>query len=420
MPRYKTLRVLTALLIVLCVIAVPIYYHLYREARANWIATKTAPDRLQSSVPLQNAKYPTMEGVSHLEEPVAPDIKSEAIWDGRKVMPFRSIDYPRMVQAAKADFLNDNDYILGITANGESRAYPTRYVFFHHAVNDKIGKPKLGQTYVAITYCGVCNTGIRYDPIHNGRPVLFDFYGLYNGMVALCDRKTESVFLQGEGRVINGPLIGIRFKTGPLLDTTWGQWKKLHPDTLVMSPDTPYIQFYHPKGYREQRDYTSFPGNTFASTVTRGDLRLRPFDKVLAVTQNRKHAPTMTALHRAYPIETLVRTGDVVNDTLGAVPIAVWFDPNTAAAVAVSRRVDGKTLTFEARKQPDSTTAFYDRETGTRWSIEGLGEEGALAGKKLQRLDSHLSRWYGWAASFPDTSIYGRNDPPQPGNPFAL
>jgi hypothetical protein len=44
--------------------------------------------------------------------------------------------------------------------------------------------------------------------------------------------------------------------------------------------------------------------------------------------------------------------------------------------------------------------------------------EGPLAGKQLAVVENHLSQWYGWAAFFPETTIFGRTDPPQPGNPF--
>ena len=63
----------------------------------------------------------------------APALVKEALWDGRKIAPFRALDDPPMVKASEADFLADGDYILGITLNGESRAYPTRFIWFHHA-----------------------------------------------------------------------------------------------------------------------------------------------------------------------------------------------------------------------------------------------------------------------------------------------
>jgi hypothetical protein len=348
--------------------------------------------------------------------PVAADVVATALWDGRKIAPFRALDDPPMVKSAAANFLDDGDYVLGITVNGDSRAYPARFASWHHVVNDRLGREDAGgEVPVAVTYCSVCNTGIAYDRRLEGTARLLDFFGLYNGVVALCDRETESAFLQVDGRFVTGTLLGKKLKPLPLLDTTWGEWKRLHPDTRVMSPETPYRARYRPRGQAEARGYDRFPAPFFAPSVTRGDRRLPPFEKVLGVTLPAAEADS---LYRAYPVRALEAAGGAVNDTLGEVPVAVLFDPASATAVACSRRVDERVLTLEARKGADGRLAFFDRETGTRWSLEGRGEEGPLAGKALPRLENHLSQWYGWVAFFPSTTIYGRNDPPQPGNPF--
>lgn len=352
------------------------------------------------------------------KDAIADDIKPEALWDGRKIVPFHALDYPKMVKATEADFLDDNEYVLALTVKGESRAYPTRFVWWHHFVNDKIGKPG-EETPVLISYCSVCNTGIRYDPTVGGKPRLFDFYGLYNAVAIMCDRETESVWLQVSGRAVKGPMLGAQLKPGPLLDTTWGKWKKLHPDTLVMSPDNEYKSHYQPKGKAEPRGYEKFPAPFFRPTVVNGDKRLPPFDKVLGVALPQMAADgKLTSLRRAYPIKALKEANGVLNDRFGETPVVALLELDTDTANAFSRTLEGKTLTFEARKQADDSYAIYDKETGTRWNIEGKGEEGALAGKTLDRLENHLSQWYGWAAYFPETTLYGRTDPPQPGIPF--
>lgn len=83
-------------------------------------------------------------------------------------------------------------------------------------------------------------------------------------------------------------------------------------------------------------------------------------------------------------------------------------------ANAFVRRVEGRVLTFEAKRSAEGRILFYDRETATRWDIAGRAEEGPLKGRRLARIENHLSQWYGWVAYFPDTTIYGRTDPPQP------
>lgn len=348
--------------------------------------------------------------------PLAPGIKAEALWDGRKIVPFKAIDNPKMVPASAADFMADGEYVLGVTVNGESRAYPTRFAWWHHVINDQIGNVPY-----AVTYCSVCNTALRFDLRSGGKTLKLDFYGLYNGVVTLCDRETGSVVLQVEGRVVTGPLLNTRLKKDPVLDTTWAQWKKLHPDTKVMSPDNEFAKFYRAKDMPEPRGYDRFPRPFFQATLTRGDLRLPPFEKVLgvAVEPPAKAAGEAAAtVRRAYPIQKVKAAGNVVNDEVAGVPMAVLLEPDTVTAVAVSRMLEGKTLTFEARSQPEGKVVFYDRETGTRWSVEGVGLEGALAGKSLARIENHLSQWYGWAAYFPETTLFGHSGPPQPGDPF--
>src|SRR5689334_21991236 len=86
---------------------------------------------------------PPLEKAKQIEN-LAPDIKAEALWDGRKMAPFKALDNPKMVKAAAVNFLDDKDYVLGLNINGESRAYPTRFIWWHHIINDRAGLPEAG------------------------------------------------------------------------------------------------------------------------------------------------------------------------------------------------------------------------------------------------------------------------------------
>jgi hypothetical protein len=346
---------------------------------------------------------------------VAPDIDRTALWDGRKAVEFHSINLPKMVRAADANFLIDDEYVLGITGHGESRAYPTRFASWHHIINDRIGKKENGgPSFVTVTYCIVCNSGMRFEtPLIKDQPLTFDFYGLYNGVMTMYDTNTKSVWLQVSGRAVKGPLLDTTLKCGPLLDTTWGQWKRLHPDTLVMAPDPSFNDCYEPKGSVMVRGYSNFPAAYFRKTLTHRDTRLPMFESVLAVTlpatEDTQLAGNTHTLYRAFPVKAFKGKTSVVNDTMGATPIAVFFMAGTETVAAVTRIVAGQTLTLEVRKGPKGKPAFYDKETGTRWNVEGKAEEGPLAGEELARIDSHMSQWYGWVSYFPQTTIYGQD-----------
>ena len=236
----------------------------------------------------------------------------------------------------------------------------------------------------------------------------------------MFDKETESVWLQVGGRAIKGTMLGSRLTSAPVTNTTWKQWKKLNPKTLVMSPDTPYVRFYTPRGKNLERGTPNgFPAPYFRTSMVRGDKRLNPWEMTLGVIMPLEEKPSapdgiLKARYQCYPFSELKKTTGVINDELEKKPIAIFFDAENQTANAFLRQIEGKTLTFEAKKNADGDMVYTDKETKTEWNLEGLGTAGTLKGKSLTRLDSHLSEWYGWVAYFPDTTIYGRSDPPEP------
>jgi hypothetical protein len=56
-----------------------------------------------------------------------------------RTTPFVPLDNPKVLPAGQATFLTAEDRVLGITINGESRAYPLRMMTYHHIANDVLG-----------------------------------------------------------------------------------------------------------------------------------------------------------------------------------------------------------------------------------------------------------------------------------------
>lgn len=52
---------------------------------------------------------------------------------------FVPLDNPDVVAAEAVSFLQPDDRVLGVTVNGESRAYPVSMMTFHHVANDVVG-----------------------------------------------------------------------------------------------------------------------------------------------------------------------------------------------------------------------------------------------------------------------------------------
>lgn len=84
---------------------------------------------------------------------------------------------------------------------------------------------------------------------------------------------------------------------------------------------------------------------------------------------------------RAYPIQVLI-WHEIVNDTVGGVPVAVTYCPLCDSAIALDRRLGGRVLDFgTSGRRYRSNLVMYDRQTKSLWSqFIGTAIAGVLSG----------------------------------------
>jgi len=259
-----------------------------------------------------------------------------------------AIDQPRFIKADAVDFLARDDEVLGLVAQGEARAYPIKIMDWHEIVNDRIdGEP------IAITYCPLCGSGIAFRAEQAGRALSFGVSGLlYNSDLLLYDRQTESLWSQIAKQAIAGPLVGTELTALPLVHTTWGAWRRAHPQTQVLSTET-----------GERRDYDRAPYGGYANEpglyfpVSARSKRYHPKERVLGVEVNGQF--------KAYPFSELSQTDGSVSDKVGGRPIEVRFDWAQPSAQA-----------FDAEGHPLPATTLF---------------------------------WFAWYAFHPETAVYQAN-----------
>jgi len=97
---------------------------------------------------------------------------------------------------------------------------------------------------------------------------------------------------------------------------------------------------------------------------------------------------------KAYPVQVLM-WHEIVNDTIGGVPVSVTFCPLCNAVVVFDRRLDGQVLDFGTTgKLRYSDLVMYDRQTESWWQqFLGKAITGKLTGKVLKVLPSRLESW---------------------------
>lgn len=105
---------------------------------------------------------------------------------------------------------------------------------------------------------------------------------------------------------------------------------------------------------------------------------------------------------RAWPIRYLM-WHEIVNDTVGDVPVAVTFCPLCNSGVIFDRRTATGTLSFGVTgKLRNSDMIMYDRETQSWWQqATGTGIVGALSGTTLTVLPGWMESWDSFAARNP-------------------
>jgi hypothetical protein len=173
-----------------------------------------------------------------------------------------ALSNPKLVTADDAGYLEAGERVVGISLNGEARAYPISILNWHEIVNDVIG----GQRF-AITYCPLCGTAVAFDATIDGKATDFGVSGLlYNSDVLLYDRDTESLWSQIMSKSVAGKRVGQSLTTIPISHTTWRDWLGEHPETLVLSDDTGYSRDYRRDPYAgyEQSRHTYFAVNNEA------------------------------------------------------------------------------------------------------------------------------------------------------------
>jgi len=109
---------------------------------------------------------------------------------------------------------------------------------------------------------------------------------------------------------------------------------------------------------------------------------------------------------RAYPLGILMRH-EIVNDTVGGVPVAVTNCPLCNSAVVFDARIDGKVHEFGTTgKLRNSDLVMYDRVTESWWQ-QFLGEAivGDYTGKVLKAFPARLESYGNFKKRFPDGKL---------------
>ena len=281
---------------------------------------------------------------------------------------------PRIVafESRARNALDDNAVVIGVENNGEAKAYPIRFLAYHHQVQDTVGgKP------VLVTYCSVCRSGRVFEPMVDGRPEKFRLVGMDHFNAMFEDATTQSWWRQATGEAVAGPLKGEALKDVSCVQLTVRKWFELHPDAVVMQPDAASMASYGEGKFERGENKSGLTGTDPDSWKEKS--------WVVGVQ--------VGGVSKAYDWNRL-KEQRVINDQVGNTPIVVILSTDQQSFAAFERPAASERFTIQD-----------DALSSAGKSYDFSGRELAAPAHHLRKLPAYQEFWHSWRTFHPETKL---------------
>ena len=309
------------------------------------------------------------------------------------------IDEPEFAAVDEIDFIEDNEPVLLVEIEGDTRVYPVQIMTWHEIVNDTVGGVP-----VTVSYCPLCNSAVTYRREVGDRVLDFGTSGsLFNSSLIMYDRQTESLWTHFDGRAVVGALTGTQLEFIATSTVSWSDIVDDRPDAMVLTRNTGHERRY---GSNPYEGYDNPDGRPFRFEGATDD-RLLPQTRVVTVVDDGAVAIAHGRLTEeravAFDFDDRQLVALLTPGTSSALDTASIADGRDVGATGVFAPTadDGTQLTLT----PDGDDAFTDAETGSTWSILGEAVAGPLQGEQLEAIPHLDTFWFAAQAFRPDIEV---------------
>lgn len=307
-----------------------------------------------------------------------------------------SVDNPQFAPVDEINYIVDDRLVVGVRNGNEIKAYPHQILDFHEIVNDKIG-----DTPFALTYCPLTGSAIGWHRKINGSITEFGVSGLlFRNNLIPYDRNSGSEWSQMQLRGVHGDNSGKTIETVDVIETNWSTWKKMYPNSKVLTTETGFSRNY--QFYAYGKSYLTSSSTLFP--IKNEDDRLPKKERVHGIIAD--NPVTEDAAVKTYVINDMGEGINLIEDSFEGKNHVVVGSSELNIAASFERTIDGTHLNFEP-VQDELPVVMQDQE-GNRWDIFGYAVEGPRQGKRLTPTLSYTGYWFAWADFFPGLKIYSR------------
>jgi hypothetical protein len=266
--------------------------------------------------------------------------------------------------------LTDSSLVVAVSNSIEAKAYPIRYIQYHHQVRDTIGSRP-----IMVTYCIVCRTGRIFEPVVDGKLESFRLVGMDHFNAMFEDATTKSWWRQATGEAITGPLKGKTLVEVESNQYTLNKFFSLHPFGKVMQAEATPKNSYDTLGRFEK-------GKSKGKLTRTDSLSWKDKSWVLGIQIDGKS--------KAYDWIQLKKL-KVLNDQVGEIPIVIVIVSDEQSFAAFKRGDDQ----FIVRN--DSLIGMQNT-----YDLSGRTKNGS----KLEPVKIYQEFWHSWKQFHPNTETY--------------
>jgi len=224
-----------------------------------------------------------------------------------------------------------------------------------------------------------------------GRVLHFHLAGINNQNFIMRDEETGSWWQQISGECVLGPLKGRRLKLFDHDELTYATWKREGDGGRVLRPDPKLLV----AGTYAPADWESRMQRVPVATTLADPNAVLPARTLVVGVEAGGAA-------KAYPMDALAKQNPII-DQIGDTPLLVLLAEDGKSVRIFDRRLEGRTLEFFLRP---GTNQLLDAATGSAWDFTGAATSGALAGRRLGRVQPVKDYWFDWKKYHPETGVY--------------
>lgn len=261
--------------------------------------------------------------------------------------------------------------VIGVVNNGEAKAYPIRFLGYHHQVRDTVGGEPL-----IITYCTVCRTGRVFEPTVKGKPETFRLVGMDHFNAMFEDAGTNSWWRQVNGEAIAGKLKGETLPEVFSTQTSLSKWIALNPSSLIMQEDPAFKN-----SYDSTLNYES--GKSRKDLTGTDSLSWKPKSWVVGVTSGKAS--------KAFDWNKL-KQERLIHDTIAATPVMLVLAEDQQSFFAFERTGAQQLFTLNRDTLLSGTQRFR---------IDGKALDSTAS---LKALPAYQEFWHSWQTFHPNTT----------------